>query len=260
MNSLGEYIPRLSWVHRRDPRTKIITVIVLSIMVLQVKITGLIIITGMALVVSQLAHIPSRVLIKTLRPTGPLFFFLFLLYILVTPGHPLPGFPIGPLQATCQGLHLGVLQVWRFLLMVIAASILTMTTLPSELTLGLEWLLRPLRVIGVSSHNVAMMVSLALRFIPTLLDEMNMVKEAGLARGADFNSRRISGRLKAVKVLVLPLSLSVLRRSDELVDAMEARGYQQGSRTYLYELTFTPADYCIITIIIAALAAVLITN
>lgn len=193
---------------------------------------------------------------RTLKPAMPVFFFLFIMYILFTPGYPLPGFGIGSLQITYQGLNLGLLQVWRFLLLVAAASILTMTTQPSELTIAVERLLRP--IIGSSSHDIAMMVSLALRFIPTLLDEMNNINEARKARGDDFNPYRIRKRIRGIKSLAAPLLINVLRRCDDLVDAMEARGYQRGSRTYLYEMELTLPDYCIIVVSFAALIVILV--
>ncbi|MDD3364883.1 MAG: energy-coupling factor transporter transmembrane component T [Syntrophomonas sp.] len=257
MYKLGQYLPRESAVHNRDPRVKIIGVIALSIIILNVNAIGLLVATGMSIAVSQLARIPLKSLLITLSPVLPFFFCLFLMYIFFTPGQPLPGFPIGPVQISYQGLQLGILQVWKFVLLVVAASILTMTTQQSEITIGLERLLRPIRITGISSHDIAMMVSLALRFIPTLLDEMNSISEAQLARGANFNPHRISGKIKAITHLAAPLSLSIFRRCDELVDAMEARGYHQGSRTYLRELVLTRTDTCLIGALIALVIAVL---
>jgi biotin transport system permease protein/energy-coupling factor transport system permease protein len=260
MYKLGEYVAWDSPVHRRDPRVKIIGVIALSIIILQVNFIGLLAATSMAIAVSQLAHIPFKSLLRTLRPVLLFFFCLFLMYLFFTPGDPIPPFPIGPVQISYNGLYLGLIQVWKFLLLVAAASILTMTTPQPEITIGLERMLRPIKIIGISSHDIAMMVSLALRFIPTLLDEMNSISEAQLARGANFNPRRISGRIKAITHLAAPLSLSIFRRCDELVDAMEARGYQQGSRTYLRELVLTHMDIGLITAFILLVFAVIIRH
>jgi len=257
MYNLGQYVARESPVHNRDPRVKIIAVIALSIIILQVNAIGLLIATGMVIAVTQLARIPLGTLLRTLRPVLPFFFGLFFLYILFTPGRPLPWFPIGPIQISFEGLYLGFLQVGKFLLLVLAASILTMTTPSSEIAIGLERLLRPLKIIGVSSHDVAMMVSLALRFVPTLAAEMNSISEAQLARGANFNPNSMKGKIRAITYLAAPLSINIFRRSDELVDAMEARGYQSGHRTYLRELILTPADYGIIGAIILLLTVML---
>ncbi len=257
MYKLGEYLPRESVVHRRDPRVKIIAVLALSIIILQVGNLGLLVITGLALAISQLARLPLGALLKTLRPVLPFFFGLFLLYLFFTPGIPLPPFPIGPVKISYAGLNLGILQVGKFLLLVLTASILTMTTTAEEISSGLERLLRPLKIIGISSHDIAMLISLALRFIPTLLDEMKNVSDAQLARGANFNPHRLSSKIRAIGYLAVPLAISILRRSDELVDAMEARGYQPGPRTYLQEMRLTRLDYALIAAVIAITIATL---
>ncbi len=258
MYDLGQYIPRKTPVHNRDPRVKIIVVIAFSIIILHVDAAGLLMVTGVFSAILMLAHIPPVYLFKNLRPVLFFFFMLFLLYLFFTPGSPVPPFPIGPVQISYQGLHLGVLQVWRFTLLVIAASILTMTTSPSELTIGLEQLLRPIRIAGISSHDIAMMVSLALRFVPTLLEEMNKMREAQLARGADFGRSSLKGKIRDMYYMAVPLAINVFRRCDELVDAMEARGYQPGPRTYLQEFFFTPLDYLVVSVIIILLIATFI--
>ena len=254
----GVYVAGDSPIHKRDPRVKIIGVIALSIIIMQVEYVGLLVASSLAVVVAQLARIPLKSLLRTLNPVLPFFFCLFLMYAFFTPGMPLPGFPLGPVQISYQGLYLGLIQVGRFLLLVAVASILTMTTPQSELTIGLERLLRPIRVTGISSHDVAMMVSLALRFIPTLIEEMNSINEAQLARGANFNPHRLIGKIKSIIHLGTPLATSVFRRCDELVDAMEARGYQQGSRTYLRDLVLTRGDSCLIAAFILMVIAVLV--
>lgn len=248
MYNLGQYIPRQSSIHRRDPRTKIIAVIALSIIIMQVNSVGLLLATGIILTCSQLAHIPARLLLKTLRPVLPFFIFLFLIYIFFSPGIPL--FSIGPVQISYQGLHLGIIQVGKFILLVLAASVLTMSTTATEITMGLERLLRPVKIIGLSSYDISMMITLALRFVPTLVEEMNSIKEAQLSRNSNFNPHGISGKIRAVTFLVLPLALNIFRRCDELVDAMEARGYHQGPRTYLHELVLTRLDNCLIAAIV----------
>jgi len=258
MYKLGQYVFRESPVHSRDPRVKLIAVIALSIITLRVNFVGLLVASAMAIAISQLAHLSQGSVLRTLRPVLPFFFFLFLMYIFFTPGRPMPPFPIGPVRISYEGLNLGILQVWKFLLLVVVASILTMTTTQSEITMGLERLLRPIRVTGISSHDIAMLVSLALRFMPTLLDEMNSVSEAQLARGANFNPRSMSGKIRAISYLAVPLAVNIFRRCDELVDAMEARGYQQGSRTYLRELVLSRSDYCLIAAIIVVMITVVV--
>lgn len=251
MYNLGQYIPRDSFVHNLDSRVKIIAGIALSIIILRVNTLGLLLISVPVLALVRLAHLPPASVLRTLRPVLPFFVCLFLLYIFFTPGKPLLHFPIGPLQISYEGLSLGVTQIWKFLLLVAAAALLTMTTTQSELTGGLERLLRPVKITGISSHDIAMLVALALRFMPTLQDEMKNIRDAQSARGADFNPHRLNGKIRALRCLALPLLTNTVRRSDELVDAMEARGYQPGQRSYLYEPTLTRVDYGFITAIIA---------
>jgi biotin transport system permease protein/energy-coupling factor transport system permease protein len=258
MYNLGQYIYKESPVHRRDPRVKIITVIALSVNILQANIIGLSAVTLLVLACSQLAGLSSKILLKNIRPFYPFFLCLFVMYILFTPGQPFMAFPIGSIQVSYEGLQIGILQVGKFILLILAASLLTMTTRQSEITMGLERLLRPLKSIGISSHNIATMLSLALRFVPALADEMKNISEAQLARGANFNPNRVSGKIKAIYFLAAPLSVSIFRRCDDLADAMEARGYQPGARTYLRELVFDRTDYCIICIVMVLFIAKLI--
>ncbi|AFQ43153.1 energy-coupling factor transporter transmembrane component T family protein [Desulfosporosinus meridiei] len=252
------YAYRESPVHDRDPRVKLIAVIALSIIIFKVNFFGLLVVSMITLVISLLGRLSLRSVLKTVYPVLPFFILLFLMYIFFTPGRPIPPFPIGLLQISYEGLNLGILQIWKFLLLVVAAAILTMTTSQSGITMGLERLLRPVRIVGISSHDIAMLISLALRFMPTLLDEMNSISQAQLSRGANFNPRRLSGKIRAIGYLAIPLAVNVFRRCDELVDAMEARGYQPGHRTYLHELALSRLDYWLIVGIIAALVLVVI--
>lgn len=256
MYKLGQYVYLESPVHKLDPRVKLIAVIALSLIILQVNFLGLSITSSIVLAIALLARLTLRSVLETLRPVLSFFFFLFLLYLFFTPGRPLPPFPFGPIQISYEGLNLGFVQVWKFMMLVVAASILTMTSTQSEITMGLERLLRPLRIIGISSHDLAMLLSLALRFMPTLLEEMNCISQAQLARGANFNPRSVRGKIRAIRYLAVPLAVNVFRRCDELVNAMEARGYQQGQRTYLKELVLSGKDYCFIAGIILILILV----
>ncbi|MEA4925534.1 MAG: energy-coupling factor transporter transmembrane component T [Syntrophomonadaceae bacterium] len=246
MYSLGQYIPRESPVHNRDPRVKIIGVLGLSIIIFKVSGAGLIGAAAIVALAAFLAGIPTARLLKTLRPVLPLFSILFLLYIFFTPGKPLPVFPIGPVQISYEGLNLGIIQAGRFILLVLAASLLTMTTSPAHMVIGLERLLQPLKITGISPQDVALMVSMALRFIPLLDGELEHIKTAQLARGANLNPRRLSAKIRAIGCLAAPLSMNVFRRCDGLIEAMEARGYRQGPRTHLYELVMTRTDYAVI--------------
>ncbi|MGE5396981.1 MAG: energy-coupling factor transporter transmembrane component T family protein, partial [Chitinophagales bacterium] len=158
----------------------------------------------------------------------------------------------GFFHATYKGLYQGLLQTGRFLLLVVAGALLPMTTSPTEITMGLEYLLRPLRIVGVSSQNVATMVSVALRFVPILLDETQSAREAQWARGANLSNHSLKSSFEFITRLSIPVLLSAFRHADQLVDAMTARGYHQGPRTYLHDLKLKTPDY----IVLAATAAV----
>jgi biotin transport system permease protein/energy-coupling factor transport system permease protein len=256
MYNFNQYIPGNSAFHHLDPRVKIILVIALSIIILKTGYSGLILTTLVIAACSLIAHIPGRNLLRVMRPAAPLFLCLFLLYIFFTPGRPLHLFTITIFPITCQGLYLGLVQVGKFILLIEAAAVLTITTTPSELTQGFERMLRPLKVIGISSHNLAMMLSLALRFVPTLEAEMNNIKDAQLARGA--NPRKLSGALRSARYMALALSVNIFHRCDDLIDAMEARGYHAGDRTCLRELVLTRRDYVMLGFIIITAIAVII--
>lgn len=253
MVQLGQYIHQESIIHKLDPRVKIIAVIVLSILILDVSMKGLLIVSAVILTGSRLARISLQALGRILRPVLPFFLFLFIVYLFFTPGKPIPPFPVGPVKVTWAGLTLGLEQIYRFFLLVLAAGLLTMTTAASAISSGLERLLRPLEIIGISSHDVAMMISLALRFFPALLEQTKQINEAQLARGANFNPRSLKGKLKAVSCIAIPLLMNVFRFSDQLIEAMEARGYQPGPRTYLYELSLSKTEYALIAAMILSL-------
>lgn len=252
MYKLGQYCPSVTSVHRIDPRIKILAVVVLSIVILQAKPLALAAFAGLIVGITWMSHIRLRFLLQNMRPVLSFFAGLFLIYAFFTPGNPLPGFPIGPIQITYAGVEVGALQVGKFLLLVLAAALLTMTTTPTELTMGMERLLRPVNLVGASSHNIATMLSLALRFLPLLEEELNTLKEAQLTRGVDYNDGAVRGKIRAVSYLAAPLAVNMFRRCDNIIDAMEARGYQPGNRTYLHDLRLRRADYCLLMLLGAA--------
>jgi energy-coupling factor transporter transmembrane protein EcfT len=247
---IGQYIPGDSMIHRLDPRVKLGSTIVLSILIL--KGGGL---TGAVISAFLIALIPlSRLSIdhmaRAFRPVLIFFALLFFVHLLFTDGKPIPPFPPWRVTITYEGLHRGAVTTWQFALLIWSASILTMTTSPTELVSGIERLLRPLKRLGVPSHDLAMMVSVALRFVPTFLEEIDRIKAAQMARGASFGSGPFIHRTRAAISLLLPLVLCAVRRADELVTAMEARGYRRGPRTYMKELSMGRADYAAMMVMI----------
>jgi len=242
MHNPAQYLARESVLHRTDPRVKLIAVLALSLALLNTASIGLLFTALFLLAVALSSKISPLELLLTTRPVWAFFAILFLVYLLTTAGNPLFSAP-GLEYISREGLYLGIVQLSRFFLLFIAASLLTMTTPLAEITLALEYLLRPLRLIKISSHNVALMVSMALRFIPLLLQELKVVQEASAARGADFKGSSLRDKMRFMVYLSTPLLLNIMRRCDQLTEAMDARGYQYGTRTYLYDLTFSRTDY-----------------
>ena len=247
---MGQYIPGESMMHRLDPRVKLGSVIVLSTMILAGRVfTGTMISLFLValILVSRLA--PHHIL-KAFRPMAVFFALLFLLHLVFTDGTPIPPFPPWYVTITYEGLYRGLLITWDFALLVLIASVLTMTTSPTELVSGIERLLRPLRILRIPSHEVALMISIALRFVPTILKEIDRIKEAQMARGADFKRGSPVQRTKAIIALLTPVVIGSLRRAEELAVAMEGRGYVGGPRTYMKELCLTRADYIAVAVMI----------
>lgn len=250
---LGQYVPGDSPVHRLDPRVKIVAALLLSIVILNTGALESLAVTAFLMAGTALAGLSGGRIAAALRPLAWFFAALFFLHLFFTEGRPI----VAVLPAvTWEGLWRGTAVTWQFAALVVSAAILTMTTDPSGLVGGFERLLRPFNRIGVPSHDIAVMVSVALRFVPTLLEEAERMKEAQVARGADFGDGGPVRRLRKMASLVIPLILCTFRRADELALAMEGRGYHRGPRTYLHELRFSRADYAALLAVAAFLAGV----
>lgn len=232
---------------RIDPRTKIITAAAFSIIALRAQPSFLTFVTLMCVAIWFAGRVSPKAVYQSCRPAIPFVVIVFLLHLLFSPGEPLLPFSLGPLRVTADGLAQGALLSWRFAILLLIGSLLTVTTPSMDLARGLEKLLRPVSITGISSHDIALMLSLALRFIPTISREMAILRDAQSARGATLDTGNLARRLIAVSSLAVPLCLAVFRRSDELVTAMEARGYDGGPRTGLGELHLAPHDVVIIT-------------
>jgi energy-coupling factor transporter transmembrane protein EcfT len=204
------------------------------------------------MVIIFLSRLPFRSVMLTLKPALPLPILIFLLHLFFTGGAPIPPFPLLHISIAYQGLTTGALLACRFLLLYTSAILLTMVTLPSEIVRGLEKLLKPLELFRVPTSDLAMMLSIALRFIPIIYEEITRISDAQAARGANYRAGELMKRIRATAALVIPLTFNTCRRAEELADAMEARGYRGGPRTYLSELTMKPADYLIVALAIAA--------
>ncbi len=241
--TVGQYLPGESVIHRLDPRTKITiaTVYVLVLFVIN-NPWGYALAAVFALAALALSGVPLRYMVDGIKPILILILLTLALNVFMTPGTPI--WRLGRLVATREGLVTGGFLAVRLILLIAVTSLLTLTTSPVALTDGLERLLKPFARLGLPAHELAMMMTIALRFIPTLLEEAEKIMKAQMARGADFESGNIVRRTKALIPLLVPLFISSFRRADELAMAMEARGYHGGAgRTRFRQLRVGPADY-----------------
>ncbi len=240
--TLGQYFPGRSPLHRMDPRTKLLSLVlyIVAIFVSGRLIPFVLLAAGLALAV-KVSGIPAKMIAKSLKPIVIVVIFTGLLNILYTPGEPLVQWWI--FRITREGIVTALVMVTRILLLVASTSLLTYTTSPMALTDGLERLLSPLKKLKVPVHEFAMMMSIALRFIPTLIEETDKIMSAQKARGADFESGNLLQRAKALVPVLVPLFISAFRRADELACAMECRLYQGGGkRTRLHVLRYGRVD------------------
>lgn len=245
MNSitLGRYVPYNSIIHRMDARNKIFCLIALMVAIfISYPTWEITFIVGGALAIFILAillisHVSLLSVFKSLRV---LWFFVILLLVLnffIPPANASnPAFYIGSVTVYWEAIFQSLKIILRLVLMIELTMILTATTKPLDLTYGLEWYLTPLKLIKFPAHEVAMTISIALRFIPTLLDETDRIMKAQSSRGVDFKHGKISSRLKAIVSLIIPLFISSFQRSEELADSMEARGYDPKAKRTRYRI------------------------
>ena len=248
----GYYVPSGSPVHALDPRVKLIVAISLCMIILQTTPFFLSAIGVLLMAVIFMSRLSFKSVLLALKPALLLPILILLLHLFFTRGIPIPPFPLLHISITYQGLATGALLAWRFLLLYSSAILLTMVTLPSEIVRGLEKLLKPLELFRIPTNDLAMMLSIALRFIPIIYEEVAKIREAQSARGANYQTGEPMRRIRTAAALVMPLTVNTCSRAEELATAMEARGYQGGSRTYLSELTMKPADYLIVALAIVA--------
>ena len=241
--TIGQYYPTNSIIHKLDARVKLIATFIFMVSLFIInKFWPYLIVVGSLMAVVAMSKIPSKYIIKGLKPLRWIIVFTFVINIFFLPGDPIWSF--GFIKITSQGLSQAVFMALRLIFLVIGTSLLTLTTSPIELTDGIEKLLNPLRKIGFPVHELAMMMTIALRFIPTLLDETDKIMKAQMSRGADFESKNIINRAKNLVPLLIPLFISAFRRADELAMAMEARCYRGGyNRTKMKQSIMTKADY-----------------
>jgi len=252
--TLGQYFPGRSFLHRLDPRTKLVgTIIFISAIFLAQSYVAYGALTAFAALAVFLSGVPVRLVARSVRPLWVIILLTVLIHIFTTPGTVI--YKLGPLTATQEGVRQGALMTARLVFLIVMSSLLTFTTSPIVLTDGIERLLNPFRRFGLPAHELAMMMTIALRFIPTLLEETDRIMKAQMARGADFGSGNIVRRAKSMVPLLVPLFISAFRRADELAVAMEARCYRGGeNRTRMKELRLTARDGLAFAAVLALLA------
>jgi len=251
---LGQFIPLNTPIHRIDPRIKLgLTLILLIYIFVISKFEVLGVLFAIVIVIAFLAKIPAMHIIRGLRPIIFLILLTVLIQIFSTKGDPLISF--WSITITKQGLFLAAFVVTRLILLVSISVILTFATSPLDLTFAMERFMEPLRAIGFPSSEVALMMSIALRFIPTLLEETDKIIKAQSSRGADFNTGGVIIRAKAFIPVLIPLFISAFRRAEELADAMESRCFKTGgkrSRLHLSKITIIDISIFISIILVLA--------
>lgn len=254
--TIGQYYPGKSILHRLDPRVKLAGTIVFLVSLFVFGSTSAYLTAGIALAaVTALSQIPVRYILRSLRTILILMLITALFNLFLTPGDVLVR--VWKLQITVQGIRMAIHMAVRLTFLVMGSSIMTLTTTPNQLTDGMEAGLRWLRVLHVPVHELAMMMSIALRFIPILMDEANRIMRAQEARGADFTSGGVIRRAKALIPLLIPLFVSAFRRANDLALAMESRGYHGGEgRVKMKPLIYRRRDYAAYLIIALYLAVV----
>ena len=241
--TLGQYYPGHSFIHCLDPRTKILTTLLLIVAVFLANTAiGYGALCAMVLFIIAVSGLPFMLVLRSVKPLLFIIVLTLALHALMGQGeHVLYQWKF--IKVTEEGLRLGVQMAMRLILLLMISSILTFTTSPIVLTDGIEALLRPFRVIGVPAHELAMMMTIALRFIPTLMEETDRIIKAQTARGADFSGGNLLVKAKNMLPILVPLFISAFRRADDLAIAMEARCYRGGEgRTRMHQLAYRSGD------------------
>lgn len=259
--TLGKYIPLNSFIHKLDPRTKIICMILILVGVfIDAGWLGYGILLALLVFAVVLSKLSFSFIWKNLKPSLTMLFILLILNaFFIKTGDVL--FTIGNFQYHIDALMQTLYIVVRLLLMIITTTLLAATTKPLDMTLAIEDLLAPLEKIKVPTHDIAMMISLALRFIPTLLEEAQRIIKAQASRGVDMNNGNLKEKINGVLALIIPLFVSCFQKADDLADAMEARGYVCGGQRVRYkQLKLTYRDFIVYFISVMILAGLIMIS
>lgn len=258
--TLGQYYQTESVIHRLDPRVKLAgTVIFIISLFCFDKGWGYIGAAIFLAIVIKLSKVPFKFMIKGMRSIMFILMITVVFNLFLTPGEVVVSF--WKLQITKEGIRIAVFMVIRLAMLLIGSSVMTLTTTPNNLTDGMEKAMRPLKVLHLPVHEIAMMMSIALRFIPILMEETDKIMKAQLARGADFESGNIFKKAKAMVPLLVPLFISAFRRANDLAMAMEARCYRGGSgRTKMKPLVYKKRDAIAYLVLFVYLAGSIVVD
>ncbi len=241
--TLGQYYQTDSVIHRLDPRVKLVTTLcyIISLFIVD-SIVGYIIAGLFLAFVIALSRVPVKFMVRGMKSIVFLLVMAVIFNLFLTQGEVVVSF--WKLHITKEGIRLASMMAVRLVFLIMGSSVMTLTTTPNNLTDGLESLMKPLKVIRVPVHEIAMMMSIALRFIPILLEETDKIMKAQIARGADFESGNLIRKAKSMVPLLVPLFISAFRRANDLATAMEARCYRGGEhRTKMKPLIYKKADF-----------------
>ena len=256
--TIGQYYPGYSVVHKLDTRLKLILVLAFMVSVFLVSdFVGYVFVFAGLVAVTAVSKVPPRFILRGLKPVFLIIALTFVLNLFVTQGEPI--FAFGVLTISEQGVYTACYMALRIIFLILGASMLTFTTKPVKLTDGIESLLRPGVRFGVPAHELAMMMTIALRFIPTLLEETDKIMKAQQARGADFETGSIFRRAKALIPIFIPLIVGAFRMASDLAMAMEARCYRGGEgRTKLHVFAWKRRDTMAVIFFAAFVALILL--
>ncbi len=258
--TLGQYYPADSPLHRLDPRVKLVgtLIYVISLFLFQ-SYTGYIVATIFLVTIIALSRVPVSFMFRGLKAIAILLVFTAVLNVFMTPGRELVSF--WKFTITIEGVKTAGFMILRLTYLIIGSSVMTLTTTPSSLTDGLEKGLGWMKFMKVPVHEIAMMMSIALTFIPVLLEETDKIIKAQQSRGADFDSGNIIRRVKALVPILVPLFVSAFRRANDLAIAMESRCYRGGEgRTKLYPLRYEARDFIAYGALLAYLGVIIVVG
>ena len=260
--TIGQHFPGNSLVHRFDPRLKILlTILYIVLLFAAANPLGLALSIAWLAVLYKMAKIPVRMIVKSLKPIVPIILFTCVLNLFFVPGQGEPLVQVWVLRIYAEGVRYAILMAVRVITLIAGTSLLTYTTSPIVLTDAIERLLAPFNKIHMPVHELAMMMTIALRFIPTLVEETDKIMNAQKARGAMLDSGTLKERMHAMIPILIPLFISAFRRADELAMAMECRCYHGGEgRTRLKVLKYTKQDAISCMVCMAVFAAIFATR